>query len=274
MPRFTPEDLINLGKTQIYLKLMIEGVTSQPFSAVTLPPIAHRTGSGQKVIEQSRERYSGNRQTIEEHIAVWSGFDPNIDVDVELAKVKTAKAEAKKARFSHEYVCARCNKSFSIPVELDRSRPIYCEECKPIVTAEREAARKKPGKQYAPAVPSTPQAPKLTEGEAVVKPIAPSAPLSALAPMRSASMVEAPKALNMIESPKVPSHIATPTVALTGEHKKRKRRRKKNGQPRELLAPEGASPPHSGAALATRAGTVPTPPAPSETISFDTNSRI
>lgn len=37
-PTFSKEDLINLARYQIYLKLMIEGRTSQPFSAVTLGP--------------------------------------------------------------------------------------------------------------------------------------------------------------------------------------------------------------------------------------------
>jgi hypothetical protein len=31
MPRFTPEDIINLPKYNVYLKLLIDGVTSQPF---------------------------------------------------------------------------------------------------------------------------------------------------------------------------------------------------------------------------------------------------
>ena len=42
MPRFTPEDIINLPKYNVYLKLLIEGVTSQPFSAITLPPISQK----------------------------------------------------------------------------------------------------------------------------------------------------------------------------------------------------------------------------------------
>ena len=37
-PIFTSEDLITLPRYHIYLKLMIDGKTSQPFSAVTLPP--------------------------------------------------------------------------------------------------------------------------------------------------------------------------------------------------------------------------------------------
>lgn len=37
-PTFTQEDLVNLPQHQIILKLMVDGITAQPFSAVTLPP--------------------------------------------------------------------------------------------------------------------------------------------------------------------------------------------------------------------------------------------
>ena len=40
-PTFYAEDLVNLGYTQIYLTLMIDGVGSKPFSAKTLPPVEH-----------------------------------------------------------------------------------------------------------------------------------------------------------------------------------------------------------------------------------------
>ena len=39
-PVFKEEDLINLPQYHISLKLMIDGVTGRPFSAITLPPIA------------------------------------------------------------------------------------------------------------------------------------------------------------------------------------------------------------------------------------------
>lgn len=38
-PVFTEHDLIHLPRYSIYLKLMIDGTTSQPFSATTLPPV-------------------------------------------------------------------------------------------------------------------------------------------------------------------------------------------------------------------------------------------
>ncbi len=75
-PVFTEEDIVNLAKYQIYLKLMIDGVASQPFSAMTMPPIGSPTGSLDKVIRVSRERYGKPRADIEDKIMRWSGFGP------------------------------------------------------------------------------------------------------------------------------------------------------------------------------------------------------
>lgn len=75
MPTFTADDLVNLTKYMIYLKLMVDGVASPPFSATTLPPIAKYTGNAQKVIAVSRERYSMPRATIAEKVLRWSGME-------------------------------------------------------------------------------------------------------------------------------------------------------------------------------------------------------
>lgn len=73
MPEFTPSDLVNLDKYNAYIKLMIEGITSPPFSMQTIPPGTENFGSREKVIRVSRERYSRPRQDVEEKIARWSG---------------------------------------------------------------------------------------------------------------------------------------------------------------------------------------------------------
>jgi DNA-directed RNA polymerase subunit RPC12/RpoP len=145
MPRFTPENLINLPKYQVYLKLMIDGVTSQPFSANTLPPIAQVTGTKDRVIEQSRERYAGNKEEIEQHVMKWSGFGDDVDIEEKMQEVKEAKKAAKKQRFMHTYDCTRCAKKFDLPVELDKSRPIYCEDCHPIVKEENKKRKERGG---------------------------------------------------------------------------------------------------------------------------------
>jgi DNA-directed RNA polymerase subunit RPC12/RpoP len=179
-PRFLPEDLINLPKFQIYLKLMIDGITSSPFSALTLPPIAQKTSSAERVITQSRERYAGNRAEIEEHVATWSGFGEGVDLTEKYKEVKDKKEAAKKARYSQEYSCTRCGKTFAIPVELDRSRPIYCEECMPIIKEEREKGRKsiepRPPKKTVDVVP------KIAEGAVVEKEVNHSVSLNELHP--------------------------------------------------------------------------------------------
>ncbi|MFB6225876.1 MAG: type IV secretion system DNA-binding domain-containing protein [Candidatus Paceibacteria bacterium] len=76
-PVFTQQDLVNLSKYHIFLKLMIDGVASQPFSAKTLPPLGNSTGVKDKVVKVSRERYGRDREEVAEKIAKWSG--KNID---------------------------------------------------------------------------------------------------------------------------------------------------------------------------------------------------
>lgn len=71
-PKFTAEDLVNLGIYQIYLKLMIDGVGSQPFSATTMPPIERPAVSmREQVIESSRKIFAAPRAKVEEDIRLW-----------------------------------------------------------------------------------------------------------------------------------------------------------------------------------------------------------
>lgn len=56
-PVFTEADFVNLPRYHIYLKLLIDGVPSPGFSAVTLPLQYAATGHAARVITASRERY-------------------------------------------------------------------------------------------------------------------------------------------------------------------------------------------------------------------------
>jgi len=69
-------DLMNLAKYHIYVKLTIDGVASDPFSAVTLEPLATPFSgkNREKIIRASRERYGTRRRVVEEKIARWSGM--------------------------------------------------------------------------------------------------------------------------------------------------------------------------------------------------------
>lgn len=73
-PRFIEEDLVNLPKFHFYVKLMIDGVVSEPFSALGLPPLnsIETSQNHEKVIRVSRERYARTREVVEEKITRWA----------------------------------------------------------------------------------------------------------------------------------------------------------------------------------------------------------
>ncbi|XKT75415.1 MAG: type IV secretory system conjugative DNA transfer family protein [Patescibacteria group bacterium UBA2103] len=74
-PSFTKEDLVNLGQYQIYLTLMINGVGSQPFSAMTIPPIEMPDVTyREEVIANSKKTYGKERKGIEE--AIFAALSP------------------------------------------------------------------------------------------------------------------------------------------------------------------------------------------------------
>jgi len=68
VPVFEPADLTNLNNFNIYVKMAIDGVTSTPFSARTLLTTYNPTGNVQRIIEQSRTKYSKPRIEVEDVI--------------------------------------------------------------------------------------------------------------------------------------------------------------------------------------------------------------
>ncbi len=67
-PVFTKDDLVKLPKYAMYLKLMIEGATSKPFSATTLPLPGAVNSCKEEIISQSRNRYAKKREDAEKEI--------------------------------------------------------------------------------------------------------------------------------------------------------------------------------------------------------------
>lgn len=68
-PVFDNNDLVNLDKYHIYIKLLVDGVASPAFSARTFAPSEKLTGNIDKVIELSRKKYSKDRAIVEKNIA-------------------------------------------------------------------------------------------------------------------------------------------------------------------------------------------------------------
>ncbi|MFC1719428.1 type IV secretory system conjugative DNA transfer family protein, partial [Candidatus Poribacteria bacterium] len=74
-PIFARDDFINLDRYMIYLRMAIDGKSSQPFSARTLPPFRgyEFQGNREKIIKVSRERYASGREVMESKIKRWAG---------------------------------------------------------------------------------------------------------------------------------------------------------------------------------------------------------
>jgi len=66
MPKFLKEDIVSLDRRQVYMSLMIDGVGSAPFSAVTIPPIEAPPASyREQVVASSRAQFTSPRAGVE-----------------------------------------------------------------------------------------------------------------------------------------------------------------------------------------------------------------
>lgn len=74
----TPQDLTNLGKYDIYTKLLIDGMPSPVFSATTYSPIHSRIDtpaqqSRDVLLKVSREKYTKKKDFVEKKIFEYAG---------------------------------------------------------------------------------------------------------------------------------------------------------------------------------------------------------
>ena len=150
-PVFYINDIVNLGKYDIYLKLMIDGIAGDAFSATTLPsPDISETKNEEKIIKISRERYSIPRKIVEEKIVKWAGVETekkNDEVGLNAKKNKEeTRAENKtvieKEKKMWEAKCDRCGRNIQVPFEPDPNRKTYCKECLAQVRKEIALAMK------------------------------------------------------------------------------------------------------------------------------------
>ncbi|MBD3300329.1 MAG: type IV secretion system DNA-binding domain-containing protein [Candidatus Moranbacteria bacterium] len=139
---FEPEvmayDLVNLAKYEIYLKLMIDGIAGNAFSAQTLPPLSPPVdaNAADKVIRVSRERYGKDRRIIEDKIARWSEKN-DLSSANKASKNKSQPnkkvannndlSDSKKAKF--EANCDECAAKIKLSFKPDGIRKVYCPDC-------------------------------------------------------------------------------------------------------------------------------------------------
>ncbi len=116
-PELYAKDLVDLGKYQIYLRLMVDGIAGRPFSAQTFPPSEPEGKSSRnKIIRGCRERYASPKQSIEDKIRRWSGLDDKED-------------QKKSKEVKYNVTCSACGKDTQVNFRPDGVRPVYCPEC-------------------------------------------------------------------------------------------------------------------------------------------------
>ncbi|MEA3273428.1 MAG: type IV secretion system DNA-binding domain-containing protein [Patescibacteria group bacterium] len=153
-PVVFPYDLVNLPKYHVYLKLMIDGVAGDAFSASTLAPVSPgEDAEPDKIIRVSRERYGQSRKKVEEKIARWSG---NLIVDAQQNKgnqknkptheridggriqnekqaesTSATSTDGKNSQTKEMFkaTCDECGKQIEVPFKPDGVRGTYCQDC-------------------------------------------------------------------------------------------------------------------------------------------------
>ncbi len=103
-PYFTQQDIISLERFHIYLKMMIDGMTSKPFSARILLPwlenesVVPKTANKELAIARSREKYGTDRAQVEDIIKRWveRPFDKGMAIAQEHRDRKATEDESKK----------------------------------------------------------------------------------------------------------------------------------------------------------------------------------
>jgi hypothetical protein len=158
-PTFVQEDLIGLTKYNVYMRLLIDGVASQPFSAKTLPPISSRFNTREQVVHVSRERYAVSKVEIEGKVLKWSGFgtadvggtiatEEEITVEDEKIEERVKELQAsspyvgemaksadgggfggkkKSDKPTFDVPCSVCNEIQKLTFEPDWSKPWFCK---------------------------------------------------------------------------------------------------------------------------------------------------
>ena len=128
-PEFYAQDFVNLGKYNMYVKLMIDGLAGRPFSAEGLAPFPKLKESNRDaIIAHSRKQYGTPLAIVEKKIASWSEA---MDVRSAAASAVSSFSPSQKPQQQlYDARCATCGKDTKVIFEPDGKRPVYCKSCR------------------------------------------------------------------------------------------------------------------------------------------------
>lgn len=139
-PTITALDIVNLPKRNMYLKLLIDGVTSPAFSAYSLdrlplPVVTYE----QQILEHTRKAYGTPRDEVNEKIKSWSGM-ASLPTSIQTpsdalgAQIISAQEPDQVQRINpnvpqlYTTNCWVCDKEVTTPFKPDPKRPVFCPE--------------------------------------------------------------------------------------------------------------------------------------------------
>ncbi|MBI5045919.1 MAG: type IV secretion system DNA-binding domain-containing protein [Candidatus Niyogibacteria bacterium] len=248
-PEFTALDLVNLPFAGIYLKLMVDGVTSFPFSAKTLPPLAKAEISFKEdIIKNSQQTYGARIEGVKEKIAAWHAPAEGVE-----RAGGDAQIAAKTVSPKYEASCSVCHKAIMVPFKPDGKRPVYCPEHmgmsvsatpRPVATNQGDLRpgtvtpnmfKPRPERQREK-LAEVPRFPAPKDGELVVKKPEKTISLSDLTPKKSTESKKLPN-LEELRRALQESLAATESVKKPSEVKKAPVPSPVSGTPKNILKP-------------------------------------
>lgn len=140
-PEFLQNDLIRLANRDIYIKLMIDGISSRPFSAktITLSLPKEDDAKREEIIKASRLKYARPVKIVEEEIIRWatnkdisdtqnySDFSNSQGSSKPLYKPSGNKASDSTKLY--EVKCSSCDKLTKVIFPPEPGRNVYCKSC-------------------------------------------------------------------------------------------------------------------------------------------------
>jgi len=148
-PEFLQNDLIRLDNYNIYIKLMIDGLTSRPFSAKTIAPapVEKDHKKREEIIKISRSKYAHKVGDVEEEINRWAanrdsavGQGPS-DISnsqglfKSLNKSNSSNGPGLQGRVQqdgttlYDAVCSNCQKPTKVVFPPTEGRAVFCKSC-------------------------------------------------------------------------------------------------------------------------------------------------
>ena len=147
-PEFLQNDLIRLPNYNIYLKLMIDGISSRPFSAKTIAPapFVKDPKKRDEIIKISRSKYAHTVKAVEDEINRWAAnLDvPSVNDTQSPSDLSNPQAPSRplyqpsgsqnNSRPSdstklYNVKCSNCGKDTKVIFEPVAGRPVYCKSC-------------------------------------------------------------------------------------------------------------------------------------------------